>query len=117
VPQGRKEVGSALDLVEDDQAPAAVQCEFRVREPSQVGASLEVEDCRRAWLIGCESPCEGRLADLAGTENGNHGISREQPLQVPEFVVAVDHCRENTMKIGGMASKFHGMWPVGDGDG
>jgi hypothetical protein len=64
-PEHGKDLGRAMDLVEDDDAPQGRQREVGIGQAGTVGAPLQVEERRRPLDAGDQGVSQRRLADLA----------------------------------------------------
>lgn len=80
-PQSGKDVREMLDLVEDDEPPQVSERELGVGEEGPVGRPLEVEVGPIATEPAGDLPGQGRLADLSGPEQRDHGEAPKAAFQ------------------------------------
>ena len=78
-PQQREQLGTALDLVDDDQTFQRFQGELRVRQPVEVPGVFQIEVMHLPFgKRGDVVTRQRRLATLARAEYPDHGVAPEQ---------------------------------------
>ena len=90
-PQHREEVGTALDLVEDDESAQPLEGKHGVRQRGFRSRIFEVEPRRRPLPRVHDLAGERRLADLTGAEQGDHRGPAQEARHTPAVALPFEH--------------------------
>lgn len=89
--QDGEQVGTALDLVEDDQPGQRFESQLGFGEPGEVTGEFQVEPVDRATPRRRNVMGERRLAHLAGPDDGHTGDGPQQVRALVEMATANEH--------------------------
>ena len=89
-PQDGEEVGTALDLVDDDQAGQVLERQLGVIQPPQILGVFQVEVGGTAGPLRGEVGRQRRLPYLPGAEDGDHRMALQQARDRLELAISPD---------------------------
>jgi hypothetical protein len=87
----RKQIGSTLNLVNDDESVERSECKLRLRETGEVVLIFKIEPYGGLRATFHQLAREGRLAHLPRSKKGDDGVSFQQVLDRPEMAFSTDH--------------------------
>ena len=80
-----------MDLVQYHQAEQGPELEAGIFEPGKIDGIFEIEPGHGVAVHRCQLAGEGRLADLAGAQQGDDGELVQQEADAGEMVLPGDY--------------------------